>query len=157
VSPVAAWGRLSDAARDRILAIVLGAPAWLVLGIAAWLDADPAGHGTHKQLGLGTCTILAMTGWPCPMCGMTTTFTHMAHLSPLDAVVTQPFGVVLFLGTVAVALLALADLVRPAARLTQAWAWMVRHEGAVASSLLAGLVAGWVYKLFQMQAGPFGG
>ena len=149
------FSRLSAATRDRVVALALGLPSWTVLGIAAFLDADPAGHGTHKQLGLGTCTILAMTGWPCPMCGMTTTFTHMAHGSVLDALLTQPFGVALFLGTLATALLALADLVVPRGRLTRAWALTLRHETWVAAGLLAGLTLGWVYKLWEMQAGPF--
>lgn len=155
MSIAALWGRLGEATRDRLVALVLGTPAWAVLGIAAWLDADPQGHGTHKQLGLGTCTILGMTGWPCPMCGMTTTFTHMAHFSVLDAVATQPFGVVLFIGTLAVALLSLADLVRPKRRLTRAWAWLLQREAYVAGGMLAGLLLGWVYKLWDMQAGPF--
>ncbi|MCP4807311.1 MAG: DUF2752 domain-containing protein [Proteobacteria bacterium] len=149
------FSRLSSATRDRLVALTLGLPSWAVLGVAAWLDADPAGHGTHKQLGLGTCTILAMTGWPCPMCGMTTTFTHMAHGSVLDAVVTQPFGVVLFLLTLATGLIALADLAMPRGRFTRAWSRLLRHETWVAAALLAGLTLGWIYKLWEMQAGPF--
>lgn len=149
------FARLSSATRDRLVALTLGAPSWTVLGIASFLEPDPVGHGTHKQLGLGTCTILAMTDWPCPMCGMTTTFTHMAHGSVLDALLTQPFGVVLFLLTLACGLLAVADLVRPRGRFTRAWSVIARHEAWVAAALLVGLVAGWVYKLWEMQAGPF--
>ncbi|HJN76776.1 MAG TPA: DUF2752 domain-containing protein [Myxococcota bacterium] len=156
MSLTAVWGRIGEATRGRVVALVLGLPAWTVLGIASWLDADPSGHGTHRQLGLGTCTILSMTGWSCPMCGMTTTFTHMAHFSVLDAVTTQPFGVVLFLLTLAVALMSVVELVRPAGRLTRAWAWTMQREAVIAGALLGGLALGWVYKLWEMQAGPFG-
>lgn len=43
----------------------------------------------------------AEPGYPCPMCGMTTTFALMEHLRPLDAALKLPFGVVLFSLTVA--------------------------------------------------------
>ena len=49
-----------------------------VLGVARWLAPAQAGHSTHTQLGLDPCTFLALTGWPCPMCGATTTFALMA-------------------------------------------------------------------------------
>ncbi len=152
-----AWTRLSLPLRDRLIAGFLGLPAWVVLGVAATLDADPLGHGTHKQLGLGTCTILAMTGWPCPMCGMTTTFTHMAHGSPIEAVLTQPFGVLLFLLTLATAVLSLVELVRPHQRFLRIWSWVEQRETAIAGGLMLGLLLGWIYKLVEMGAGPFAG
>ncbi|HWE35335.1 MAG TPA: DUF2752 domain-containing protein [Isosphaeraceae bacterium] len=46
----------------------------LVLGVARRLEPDPRGYGTHRQLGLPPCAFLAMTGRPCPSCGMTTAF-----------------------------------------------------------------------------------
>ena len=94
---------MTDALKDRLISLALGIPAWVVLGIAVYLEPETKGFGTHQQLGLGSCTVLTLTGYPCPMCGMTTTFTHMAHLSPWMAFKTQPFGVVLFLGTLATA------------------------------------------------------
>ena len=92
--------RPSKKVTSWLMSLVLFLGTAAVLGLALWLDADPSGHSTHTQLGLNQCTLLSYTGYPCPMCGMTTTFTHMAHLQPLEAFVTQPFGVFLFLLTV---------------------------------------------------------
>ena len=141
---------MSPALRDRLLSIALGLPSWTVLGIAGWLTPEAKGFGTHQQLGLGTCTVLGLTGYPCPMCGMTTTFTHMAHLQPWEALKTQPFGVVLFLGTLLTALLALTELLHPRGRWLRIWSFAERYETRIAVALLAGLLAGWVYKITLM-------
>lgn len=37
-----------------------------------------------------------MTGQPCPGCGMTTAFADMAHGRVLAALIAQPFGAMLF-------------------------------------------------------------
>jgi len=136
--------------RDRLISLGLGLPSWTVLGIAVWLEPETKGFGTHQQLGLGGCTMLSLTGYPCPMCGMTTTFTHMAHLQPVEALTTQPFGVLLFLGTLATALLALTELVRPRGRWLIVWHWVERYETRIALALLAGLVCGWIFKILVM-------
>lgn len=59
---------------------------------AAWLSPDPAGHGTHTQLGLPKCGWYAATGQPCPTCGMTTAVTLAVHARPFSSLLTQPFG-----------------------------------------------------------------
>ncbi len=141
---------MKAALRDRLISLALGLPSWTVLGIAVWLEPETKGFGTHQQLGLGGCTMLTLTGYPCPMCGMTTTFTHMAHLQPIQAMSTQPFGVVLFLGTLATALLALTELVRPRGRWSVVWRWVERYEARIALGLLGGLVAGWIFKILVM-------
>jgi hypothetical protein len=128
----------------------VGTPAWAVLALARALTPDPAGHGTHKQLGLGTCSILAATGVPCPVCGMTTSFTHLAHLDPVGAVIAQPFGAVLFAITLAVALLAAIELMIPQGRWTRLWAWILDHERRIAAGLFAGLGVGWIYKVIAL-------
>lgn len=132
--------------------VLVGASA-PVLGLAAWLEPDPAGVGTHRQLGLGGCTILTWTGWPCPMCGMTTCFTHMAHADPLAAAITQPFGVVLFMATVVAFITGLGGLSG------RSWwrrvgAFMLEHEVPIAAGTLIGMAAGWLYKCVAM--GTFG-
>lgn len=65
-------GRLGLLARAALLVLALALVA--VLATAAALRPDPAGFGTHRQLGLPPCGFLAMTGRPCPSCGMTTAF-----------------------------------------------------------------------------------
>jgi len=118
--------------------------------VARTLSPDPAGHGTHKQLGLGTCSILSATGVPCPVCGMTTSFSHMAHLDPLGSLAAQPFGTALFLLTLAVAVLSVAELARPTGRWARLWTWTLDHERVIAGALFAGLGLGWIFKVLQM-------
>ncbi|RME21977.1 MAG: DUF2752 domain-containing protein [Deltaproteobacteria bacterium] len=138
---------MSPRLQDRLVGLGLALPAAAVLSVARILTPDPAGLGTHRQLGLGGCAMLTTTGIPCPMCGMTTTFSHLAHLEPIQAVLTQPFGVVLFAGTVGAFAVGMADLVLPRGRWRRVLAWVDRHELAVAGSLLLGLVLGWAYKI----------
>jgi hypothetical protein len=76
----------------RVFAALLAACALAVLITAACIQASPTGEGTHRQLGLPPCGWLAMTGYPCPTCGMTTAFSLAAHSRPLDSIKTQFFG-----------------------------------------------------------------
>jgi hypothetical protein len=68
---------------------------------ASFLKPSAAGHGTHEQLGLPPCTMLAVTGHPCPTCGMTTALAAMAHAQWLPAWRAQPFGAALALAAAA--------------------------------------------------------
>jgi hypothetical protein len=70
-----------------------------VLGLAAWLQPNPSGTATHRQLGLPPCGLLEKTGYPCPSCGMTTAFAWAAHGRLDKAFVAQPAGTVLALLT----------------------------------------------------------
>ena len=54
--------------------------AWaFVTGVAIYLRPDPAGHGTHMQLGLPPCPSTLFFDRPCPGCGLTTSFTATVH------------------------------------------------------------------------------
>lgn len=141
---------LPSALVGRVVGAALFAPSATVLGIAAYLTPDTRGYGTHTQLGLGQCTFLHFTGYPCPMCGMTTTFSLMAHARPLDAALNQPFGVVLFGLTVGAAVAGGADLVAARGVSARAWSAIQRRERALAIALLAGMGLGWVYKILLM-------
>lgn len=142
----------SDRVQARLIAAALAVPALVVLAVALWLSPDPAGHGTHTQLGLNGCSILTWTGYPCPMCGMTTAFSLAAHLRPVQAVVAQPFGFVLFLTTLALAAVACAELVWPTGRLRRLYRVLLAREGALSVIFLVGLTAGWLYKIWQLSA-----
>src|SRR5205085_3294856 len=74
----------------------LAAVSAIVLGIARSLTPDPSGLGTHLQLGLPRCGFLALTGLPCPACGLTTAFAHMARGEIAAAASVNAFGVLLF-------------------------------------------------------------
>lgn len=131
---------------DRLVGAAMGIPATTVILIAAWLTPSPNGYGTHIQLGLGNCTMMVLTEWPCPMCGMTTTFTLLSHFRPLDALLNQPFGVALYAITLAAAAIGLADLATGRGIWRRALALVQRHENAWAWFLLGGMTLGWIYK-----------
>lgn len=149
--PLSVFRRFAAATQDRLVGAALLAPSAVVLGIAGSLTPDPSGMGTHQQLGLGGCTVLTLTGWPCPMCGMTTTFTHLAHLHVVEGFLNQPFGLVLFAATVVMAVMGLFDLVHPRRRWLQALRWVDRHESLVAGILLVGMIGGWTYKILMVK------
>jgi hypothetical protein len=146
----AAWDRLPAAVQDRLFGVILGLPSGGVLATALWLSPDPAGHGTHTQLGLGACTVLSLTGWPCPMCGMTTAFSHFAHLEIGAGLGAQPFGAALFAATLVLFSVGASDVLLPRGRWRRLQALALHHELPLAGGLLLGMALGWVYKAHQM-------
>lgn len=80
---------------NRLIALPLFLAGSTVLGLAAMLTPRAEGLGTHRQLGLPPCQFEQVTGIPCATCGCTTSFSHAANGSLLDAFITQPFGAVL--------------------------------------------------------------
>ncbi|QQS09601.1 MAG: DUF2752 domain-containing protein [Phycisphaerales bacterium] len=83
-----------DAKTRAICALV--ALAFLApLVVAAFLPPDPAGHGTHRALGLSQCSWAAAFDAPCATCGMTTAFSEATHGHLWRSFVVQPFGAVL--------------------------------------------------------------
>jgi len=128
--------------------VALGLAATLLL--ALWLEPDPRGLGTHEQLLLRPCKFHEVTGLPCPSCGMTTAFAHMARGEPRKAFIAQPLGA---LGCIVCALLV------PVA----VWA-TIRGENAVAAAMrlpwgklswavLALAGAAWLFKIVITLAG----
>lgn len=139
VSPAGAYTR-GDAA--TYAGLVGGAS--LVLTLARVLRPAAAGFGTHRQLGLPPCPFMAVTGLPCPGCGLTTSFAHMARLDFTAALGAQPFGVYAFLLTLLLIPFSVY-LMRRRVPLRQAFELRaVRFVLRVTPPLLA---AGWLYKL----------
>lgn len=148
---------LPSAPTNRFIGAALAAPTGVVLGLAGWLTPNPQGFGTHLQLGLGECTMLQLTGFPCPMCGMTTTFTLLAHLRVVDAALNQPFGLVLFSATLLTFLVGVADVITGKGVWRSALKGIDRRESFIAGVLLVGMVLGWAYKLVRMRPDVFFG
>ncbi|MCB9677855.1 MAG: DUF2752 domain-containing protein [Alphaproteobacteria bacterium] len=121
-----------------------------MLGTALWLDASPEGHGTHTQLGLNSCSFLVATGYPCPMCGATTTFTLWAHVHPIAGIVNQPFASLLFLMTVATFAIGLAEVVDPRSRWERILRVLAPWEGVLATAFLGLMGLSWIYKIWLM-------
>lgn len=69
------WGALRW--YERTVAIVVGAILLALLIVAARLEPNPTGLGTHQQLGLPACTARQWWGVRCPSCGMTTSWSHL--------------------------------------------------------------------------------
>jgi hypothetical protein len=143
VASVSAAGR--PAARLASAVVALGATG--VLGIAAWLEPSAAGHSTHLQLGLAPCTFLALTGWPCPMCGATTTFALLAHGRILEGLINQPFAALLFLGTIGIGVLAGLEAASPRGRWERLSDSTIGREGRVAAVFLGMMAGAWAWKI----------
>ncbi len=100
----------STSVAERLLWASLAVGGLAVLIAAAWLEPDPSGYGTHMQLDLPPCGFLALTGYPCPGCGLTTAFAYGVRGQWWLAGASNPLGLVLFLmvcATVPISILAL--------------------------------------------------
>lgn len=99
----------ADPQRLRRLRLSLGAVVAglvLVFGVASWLNPyDSAGRplrlATHQQLGLPPCTFYALTGWPCPSCGMTTSFALLVRGDFVNSLKANAVGTLLALAALA--------------------------------------------------------
>lgn len=139
------WVRFSSKmSGDRVAYLTLAGGCLATVGIARLLEPNAAGYGTHRQLGLPPCLFRAVTGLPCPSCGMTTCFAYAARLDWSRAWITQPFGLILFCGflVAAPALLFLAWRGTP----LETAARSVTRTGYLLA-FLACYLAGWSWKL----------
>lgn len=59
---------------ERVLLLVGACGLLLGFGLAARLEPDARGYGTHQQLGLPPCSFRMLLSLPCPSCGGTTCF-----------------------------------------------------------------------------------
>jgi len=127
IAPASGWARWSHAL------LLLGVLVMVAVGL--YLTPDPAGHGTHQQLGLPPCTIYYLTGRPCPSCGLTTSVSAILHGQFGLAWRANPMGYVIVAGALAVAVNSLLALL---------WGRSVRIENTRFTVLLLGLLAIWL-------------
>lgn len=103
--------------------------------------------GTHYQLGMAACGFLERTDVPCMTCGMTTSFSALAHGQLRTSLWAQPAGTIY---AVVTAMLAVAGLYAawtglPSARMLRRLpltGWML--------TLLAIGAIGWAYKIVMV-------
>jgi hypothetical protein len=117
-----------------------------LFAVAFRLEPAPEGLGTHTQLGLPPCLLYQISGVPCPACGMTTAFAHFAHGHPLEALVAQPFGVLLALALAAGCLLLPAALA--IGRSPRSILGTLASE-RLAVIAIALFLASWIYKVLR--------
>jgi hypothetical protein len=126
-----------------LLAGSVGAFAIFIV-LALWSHPDPRGFGTHEQLGLPACGMMAWTGIPCPGCGVTTSIALFAHGRFLESLRNQPLGFLVALAIPLCALWTIAshflgrDLARDAA--------LLRVKPFVIA-LFVVIAAPWIYKI----------
>jgi hypothetical protein len=144
VRPTAATvgDRASVGERVGQAAVLLAAVGVVALGLV--LDPSPTGAGTHCQLGLPPCGMLETTGLPCPTCGVTTAFSLAAHGRFAESLVTQPFGLAMFLLVAGGGLGLTAALATGRSVLPLLTPWTL---GTLGVALMLLLLGSWTYKL----------
>jgi hypothetical protein len=133
---------------DKLVSIGVLMSACAVLAVAGWLRPSPSGYGTHTQLGLPPCFFLLVTHLPCPSCGLTTCFAYAVRFQFWKAFLANPFGIVVFLGTVSVIPTSILLLWRRMSfrRITENAHFTKAVYGATALYLLS-----WIFKLADLQ------
>ena len=86
----------NGASTGRLVHAAIAVGLCMTLLLSWWLKPDPRGVGTHEQLLLLPCNFYRLTELPCPFCGMTTAFAHMARGQVAEALLAQPMGAVGF-------------------------------------------------------------
>jgi len=134
-------------ARTRWRAMVVGLACFGLLFIAWTLTPDAHGVGTHRQLGLAPCSLVMMTGYPCPTCGMTTAFSYAVRGKLISALNAQPAG--LFAATM---VLMVGILAMTASLTGRLWRinWFRVSPFQIGIACLVILLAGWGYKVVVM-------
>lgn len=110
-----------------------------VLALALVLEPSPEGVGTHQQLLPMPCGFRLITGLPCPMCGMTTAFAHMARWQVGAAFEAHVLGPAAWFAAWVVGLMAIRAMIRDVPVTPR---WLQRPW--VPKTFFALILAGWI-------------
>jgi Protein of unknown function (DUF2752) len=140
--------RLGFTSQDRIRYLIVAGSSIALLLIARLLRPSVDGVGTHRQLGLPPCAFLHFTSVPCPSCGLTTSVAHAARLHFYESVITQPFGLVVFISAVLGIPLSIYFIYRrvPWSNLNR-----LRGRNLVIYLMIALFILSWLYKIAAMK------
>jgi hypothetical protein len=135
---------------QRMAALMVALTSVTPLVVATTLVPAAAGMGTHRQLGLPSCTWPMFFGIPCFTCGMTTSFAHAVRGEWLGALWAQPGGFLLALLCALATVVAgwCAILGQPVHRLVRPLA-----RGRTAAIAVAMLVVAWGWKILVVRGG----
>jgi hypothetical protein len=120
----------------------------ITIAISRFLEPSVRGVGTHEQLGLPPCPFFITTGFPCPGCGLTTSFAHAARLNFYEAFVTQPFGLLLF---VILSLSIPLSFILLCRRIKLSQVLAPRVISKLTYSLILVCVISWIYKIIVIR------
>ena len=134
--------------QDRTWYLVIAGLSSALLLIARLLRPSANGFGTHRQLGLPPCAFLHFTGIPCPGCGLTTSVAHAARLHFYESVITQPFGLVVFIFAVLSVPLSIYFIRR---RVPRSKFNRLRGRNLVIRLTIALFILSWLYKIAVMK------
>jgi hypothetical protein len=85
----------------RVGLLVVGTGLLFVFGLAWWINPYEDGQAmrmeSHRQLGLPPCTFKFMTGYPCPSCGLTTSFALLMKGDVVNSLRANAVGTLLAL------------------------------------------------------------
>jgi len=131
-----------SALRYRLRAAIVLIGVVALLGTAAWLDIGRLQDPQHGYALLKPCGFLVQTGYPCPTCYMTRSFTYMMHGHPIKSFAVQPFGAILCLMVIYLGYGAVHVLItgRP-------WiaAWTRWRRRTLFLTVLGLMVAAWIF------------
>ena len=130
--------------QDRIWYLTIAGLSVVLLCVARVLRPSAKGFGTHQQLGLPPCAFLHYTGIPCPSCGLTTSVAHAARLHFYESLITQPFGLIVFLSAVLWIPFAIYCNYRHIS-----WSYFSRIRGRkfLIYTIIALFIISWLYKI----------
>src|SRR5262245_15153515 len=87
----------------RCFALLAGLALAAMLAVAVWLTPNERGFGTHQQLGLPECSVLAAFHIRCPACGMTTSWAYTVRGQLWRAATANCGGMLLAIGAILLA------------------------------------------------------
>lgn len=136
--------------KDRLIYLTIPVVSSAAILLGRMVTPSPDGVGTHQQLGLPACLMLTLTGIPCPSCGLTTSFSHAAHLDFSQAMHVQPFGLLIFIMMAASIPISILIMTRqkPFSHLL-----FSRSANLIMYGLLSLYIVSWIYKIILMN--PF--